>query len=553
MAISSVSAGLLVLLLCLIATPCSALGNTTSNSTTAWGSSGIDRSSGETNASTHMSTDNMLPASNSTSVAGGLGGIIAAGMGMTSSTNMVMHGEPATMSVSTVTLRLNKSIAGTSTMAPATVLTSTLLNSSDPYAAYRNISYTGECLNQWNSYWTVSSALSSGLKYRVYTSTTVSTSLHTDYTYDWSSPEWSSWTETTTVFNGAFAQTTFTTIPGETFYKSFPDSTYVTTSTDEIYSTSSFDLPAITTPACTLPDYVPACQSSWEAWISRDPGLPPSLTRSCKAYESAQPSSCLAPLSRYSSLQDLWDSIAYQSTPACKQAAVTGSYCSETISQYLNDRSNWSEQSDGVMGIGGGMQWPATSELVPGCTLGCQACQINGGTVQLIYWPPMSSTWINGFYSAITGNSTATSTIVTLGTTLTSPTVYVSFDSLYARDSCIPFGTTYYNSIVAITDTATMSSIQGWNYANQLGYPASFNFTDLYVTPVPEEIYQMQPRCASSRAMGKKTGPFPDDWTCPRDTPYEPILAIPAEVRHIDPRWAGCKGSLNGVYDPPSK
>jgi hypothetical protein len=304
--------------------------------------------------------------------------------------------------------------------------------------------------------------------------------------------------------------------------------------------------------------------------MSRNPGNPPFLTRSCKAYGYIQPSSCVSPLSKYRSLERIWNSIAYQSTPACKQATITGSYCSETISQFLLDRNNWSEQSDEVMGIGGLVpitstmgnktittldsdRWPATSELVPGCTLGCQACQINGGTVQLLYWPPMSSTWIDGFYSAITGNSTATSTIVTLGTTLTSPTVYVSFDSLYAHDSCTPFGETYYNEFVAITDTATLSSIAGWRYANQLGNPASFNFTDLYVTPVPDEIYQMQPRYTSSWAMGKKAGPFPDDWACPRDTPYEPILAIPAEVRHIDPSWADCKDSLNGVYDPPSK
>jgi hypothetical protein len=28
-------------------------------------------------------------------------------------------------------------------------------------------------------------------------------------------------------------------------------------------------------------------------------------------------------------------------------------------------------------------------------------------------------------------------------------------------------------------------------------------------------------------------------------------LAIPIEVRHIDPDWADCVGGINGVYDPP--
>ena len=263
-------------------------------------------------------------------------------------------------------------------------------------------------------------------------------------------------------------------------------------------------------------------------------------------------------------------SVADQPSPACTQAVVTGSYCSEQISWYLSSQRFWRGQSDGVVGVGVRVtvtstvgnetitthehRWPAESELIPGCTLGCQECQINGGTVQLIYWPPMSSIWIDGLYSAITGNGTATSTIVTLGTTLTSPTVYVSFDSLYARDSCSAFDKTYYDKIVAITDTATLSSIHGWNYINDLGGSASFNFTDLYVSPVPDEIYESQPRCASSLVMARgKSGPRPTGWTCPRYIPYEPILAIPVEVRYIDPSWASCNGSINGVYDPPSK
>jgi hypothetical protein len=41
------------------------------------------------------------------------------------------------------------------------------------------------------------------------------------------------------------------------------------------------------------------------------------------------------------------------------------------------------------------------------------------------------------------------------------------------------------------------------------------------------------------------------NWTCPRTAPYEPILAIPMEVRNLDPGWADCVGGIYGVYDPP--
>lgn len=52
-----------------------------------------------------------------------------------------------------------------------------------------------------------------------------------------------------------------------------------------------------------------------------------------------------------------------------------------------------------------------------------------------------------------------------------------------------------------------------------------------------------------------RRGPYalhqPVNWSCPRTAPYEPILAIPVEGRHIDPDWANCVGGVNGVYDPP--
>lgn len=52
-----------------------------------------------------------------------------------------------------------------------------------------------------------------------------------------------------------------------------------------------------------------------------------------------------------------------------------------------------------------------------------------------------------------------------------------------------------------------------------------------------------------------RKGPYalqqPANWSCPRTAPYEPILAIPIEVRQIDPDWADCVGGINGVYDPP--
>jgi hypothetical protein len=567
MAFSSISTSLLlVLALCLIAIPCTALSNTTANTT--WRSSEVDVSSGEIDFSTHAGAD-ALPTLSSSSIAGGLGAFIAAGMGMTDSTDTTTPGEITTMTVSTATARSNKSIAETPMTTRSTALTSNLANTSDPYSGYRNLSYTGECLDQWNSYWAASHSQGFLMESTLLYSTNVVTVLYTEYTSDWSSPDWTTWIRTETIGNGAFVQATSTIAQRVSVARSWAVSTYSTPSTSLTWSTSFFDMHTIPTPACVLPDYVPACQSSWEAWISLDATKAPRIPISCIFPTDVTASSCLSPLSEYSSLRSLY--LAIPASPECTQAAITGSYCSKRVSEYVHMRIKWYGQYDEETTVGGSKpvtsemrnetittympRWPASSLLIPGCTVGCYACQIKGGTVKLIYWPPTSSTWIDGIYSAVTDNSTTRATVVTLGTTLTSPTVYVSFDSLYAHDMCSVFSNkTYLNQIVAITDTATLSSLWDWSHTNGLGKLASFNFTDLYVSPVPDSIYESQPRCASSLFEVARGGaPRPSGWACARDFPYEPVLAIPDEVRRLDPSWASCHGSLNGVYDPPSE
>lgn len=123
-------------------------------------------------------------------------------------------------------------------------------------------------------------------------------------------------------------------------------------------------------------------------------------------------------------------------------------------------------------------------------------------------------------------------------------------------------GSTIYNTVVAITNSATLSSLYGWGRYGGLQQTASFNFTDLYVSPVPQSIYASQPRCASSTnsiqysclRFGTTGGPLcasalGGDFVCATSLPYEPVLAIPAEVKGLQPGWASCLGGLAGVYE----
>jgi hypothetical protein len=101
-----------------------------------------------------------------------------------------------------------------------------------------------------------------------------------------------------------------------------------------------------------------------------------------------------------------------------------------------------------------------------------------------------------------------------------------------------------------------MSSLYGFGWPNGQQYTNSFNFTDLYIQPVPDSIYEMQPRCGASTARAKRGRyrPLPSDYPgCARTAPYEPIIVIPLEIRSLDPAWASCNGGIRGVYDPPCK
>ncbi|KAK3644072.1 hypothetical protein LTR22_015394 [Elasticomyces elasticus] len=280
----------------------------------------------------------------------------------------------------------------------------------------------------------------------------------------------------------------------------------------DLYNTTVYTAvtagPGVTTPPCVLPSSVPQCQSQWEKWVDTQMyGL---------------------------------------STPDCVQARVTGDFCDHLTSSYMT-----SAQYDGLRGsmwryytnasvTSSSKYWPATSELAPKCTLGCQVCRITGDKVELLYWPPATTS----------GNAARSDAriAVTLGTTFTSPT-----------------GRTFTDKVIAITDTASFSSIYGSvHQADLAGFDvslrtAAFNFSDL-TPPVPYNIYTSQPRCATEIALARGASLDSEHFqetgttivtTCDSSPSYRPLIAIPAEVRDLDPSWGSCEGGLNGAYDPP--
>ncbi|SMR59156.1 unnamed protein product [Zymoseptoria tritici ST99CH_1E4] len=207
--------------------------------------------------------------------------------------------------------------------------------------------------------------------------------------------------------------------------------------------------------------------------------------------------------------------------------------------------------------------WPTHSSLAPSCTLGCAGCAITGNSVELLFWPEQTAAptanvtgWQNNTASLTTSDRGPVTAVV--GTyTFTSPTVYVSYDTLYAANSCGPIGDVYNNTILPLANTNHLSSLMltaqnpglfGPVYTYY--YSASFNLSDL-VEPVPQSVYDQAPACQSQSYKNCKVGGGPCGFVCATDKPYAPIIAVPVELTDLHPEWKSCTPWYGGLYDPP--
>ena len=255
--------------------------------------------------------------------------------------------------------------------------------------------------------------------------------------------------------------------------------------------------------------------------------------------------------------------------PMCIQASIGGALCDAmhdrlssavgagSVSVWDPVVTNVRDAEQTYSQVTKSLVWPSNYTLAPGCTIGCSACHITGGMVQLLYWPS-ATTFSNGGFDI---RPTLPVTASYDGTVLTSPTNYISFHKIFASDSCSAIGQTYSNTIIALNPSVVLSSLYGYDDTNTNRlYTASFNYADL-AQPVPNSIYNSQPRCAESSywwanpytpmADTTTANSTPATFVCPRPVPYKPIISLPVEIRNIDPSWSVCFGALEGIYDPP--
>ena len=162
----------------------------------------------------------------------------------------------------------------------------------------------------------------------------------------------------------------------------------------------ALDPSGVVQPNCTLPSYIPACQSSWEDWAelqySTIDGFPQGINVTSCIRSVERNAACTSAEALYDSEASSLYAALLKTSPGCSQATITGSICSGLVSSYITGAS---VENGGDTKLAEGYQeiitcdleicsstfyWPTSTQFAPGCTLGCQSCRITAGTVQLM-------------------------------------------------------------------------------------------------------------------------------------------------------------------------
>lgn len=267
--------------------------------------------------------------------------------------------------------------------------------------------------------------------------------------------------------------------------------TLLIASTD--YNTMSW--PSPTAPPCSPPTDAAACSSSWNSWSSRE------------YYSGEYP--LYWPIILLPSI-----TVSSVPTPSCYHPPLNSHECQQAqslLSGYLSFAG----------GSPGGSTWNRYMELAPGCSLGCSSCGFSASTVQILYWPTTSG---NGNKTIMPhSSSTPQSVYAVVGdsTTLTSPTVYLSFADLSAQDSCSPIGSTYASGIIPIDE-------------NNLVW-----LTDADLPPGDDEIV--------THDLGSLKLPFSEFLYFQAQNFTHFWLSLPGTLTSVDPAWQSCTGNLLGA------
>lgn len=210
--------------------------------------------------------------------------------------------------------------------------------------------------------------------------------------------------------------------------------------------------------------------------------------------------------------------------------------------------SSWNEFSRSVSAIATpGSITPTKVPFPSGC---CGQCTIYASDVDVNYWPVASISDHDNATITATVGSTQPVTSVSDGTTFTSPTIYLKFPEVGALNSCGVVGGQYTNILLGMKPDAISRMAFGTKY------PMNFATVTPYSTPDEADCAVVP--AGFGRPVECIPGPHE---TLSHDLNGNPILgpnillndwlAVPNELRDLDPSWRDCKPDLIGSYDPP--
>ncbi|PLB53611.1 hypothetical protein P170DRAFT_469099 [Aspergillus steynii IBT 23096] len=187
----------------------------------------------------------------------------------------------------------------------------------------------------------------------------------------------------------------------------------------------------------------------------------------------------------------------------------------------------------------------------------CSACHFLPATATVFYWPVETADGDLCLQNGTTIEATPTAppaanTAVVDGHTMESPSVYISFTSIYAWSNrrahpghqC---GEYHSNELIAVhpTDVVSMRGHRNAKYPS-IGEEYPFNFAEFAPQTLGEYTQTVVPW---PQYRGGSQCPLPDGNTCTmvRDD-YVPWMQLPEAVRQIDASWSVCHRSW---YIPP--
>ncbi|KAK4896771.1 hypothetical protein LTR27_005365 [Elasticomyces elasticus] len=306
---------------------------------------------------------------------------------------------------------------------------------------------------------------------------------------------------------------------------------------------SAYTTTVYTESVATLHSY----EKSWSTYYDYYTAAPDVVTRT-----SCDISACVLSTLTYTS------SYTITSTHYAVYAVGGTGVPTETVTFQPATTSIWSDQSDYPWSVPTPTCSP--SYWLSACSYSGQGdrCTITGGSVQLLFWPAKATATANGTFANATASPTITGMVTATahGITMTSPSVYISFETVYAVNDLgetvgkprtadiMEFNPEEISSVLGLARRSTTDQYGSayWSYAGD----SPFNYADI-TWPVPATAYMQQPRCyqiLDDRSETSACKIILDD--------YNPVLVVPEAVRGLDPAWASCALDWEGLYDPPS-